>query len=209
MSIIAEALKRAEKERDKTIDSREYLNKILGPPRKATVPARPEPKEEKPAAPADVHGLGKKDSNSASTDKVLVFAGGLLLLTIIFLTGINIFVIRSSETETAAVKAAPAPEADLPEAEAYTDMSSDIKMIDRPNFIGRMANALKGASGRERLISSFTLSGIVYDIKDPWAIVNNKIVRTGDVLNGAKVLSVGEKKVTMSYGDETFDLVVK
>ena len=55
----------------------------------------------------------------------------------------------------------------------------------------------------------FTLTGIT-QADDEWnAIVNNRLVRVGDEVNGAKVESIEEGKVVLRWGDETVSLTLE
>lgn len=52
------------------------------------------------------------------------------------------------------------------------------------------------------------VSGIMYDKNNPSAILNiegtDYLVRSGDVLNGYKVLSIGQSSVTVQYGQNVY-----
>jgi hypothetical protein len=52
------------------------------------------------------------------------------------------------------------------------------------------------------------LSGIVYNNQKPLAIINNKQVETGDIVNNAKVLSIKTKTVTLEYNGALLTLTV-
>ena len=216
MSIIAEALKRAEKERNKAIASKEYMNKILGPQRKETF-RREEFKGDKAVSKsAAIFSEGEKEEFQSITDyiknnKVLISAGGLVLSVIIFLTIVNTFLFQTPGVKTAAREKMPAFAKGEPlEAEAYTDMNAEIVFIEnKSGFMDKVANVFKGSSVREQFISKFTLNGIVWDIEDSWAVINNKIVRAGDIFEGAEVVSIEPQKATLIFKDEKFDLAVK
>ena len=72
-----------------------------------------------------------------------------------------------------------------------------------------MKKALGRDSVREQVLANFKLNGIVWDTDDSWAIINNRIVRTGDTLNGAQVVLIEPKKVVLNFRNEEFDLAVK
>lgn len=209
MSIIAEALKKAEKERDKTIVSKEYLNKILGPERKATY-KRKEPKIEKPkfhpkAAVSKNENIEFLHSHYAKS-KTLIISGILLLSTIIFLTIINIFLIPSPKVKVAtSVGTSKITETPVM-AEAYTDMKSE---IHKTNFVGKMTRVFRSDLVQNGILSSFKLNGIVYDDEDSWAVINNKVARVGDTLDGATVISIAPQKVTIIFQNKRYDLAVK
>lgn len=49
--------------------------------------------------------------------------------------------------------------------------------------------------------SLFNLSGIIYDPKNPRAIINNTIVKKGDIINDAEVVEIAENTVKLHYKD--------
>jgi hypothetical protein len=209
MSIITEALKKAEKEREKAIVSKEYMNKILGPERKATY-KRGEPKIEKPKLRPKA-AVSKNESIEFLhlhyvKSKTLIVAGILLLSTIIFLAIINIFLIPSPEVKVAtSVGTSEITEAPV-RAEAYTDMKSEIHETD---FVGKMARVLRSDLVQNGVLSSFKLNGIVYDDEDSWAVINNKVARVGDALDGATVISIAPQRVTILFQNKRYDLAVR
>ena len=191
MSIIAEALKRAEREKDKAITSKEYMNKILGPERKETY-QRGELKDEKTR-----ESESAKSIRYVKKRKALVVSGGLLVLTIMFLAISNLFLLPSLDVKTAGREKLPLYTAEPLVAEAYTDMSPEVALIEsKAGFI-------------DKPLPNFTLNGIVWDIDGSWAIINNEIVKAGDALDGAKVISIEPQKVVLSFRDKRFDLVLK
>ena len=191
MSIITEALKRAEREKDKAVTSKEYMDKILGPERKETY-QRGELKDKK------TRESESRDSiRYVKRNKALVISGGLLVLTIIFLAISNLFLLPSPDLKMAEREKAPVYTEEPLVAEAYTDMSAEVALVEsKTGFI-------------DKLLPNFTLNGIVWDIDGSWAIINNKIVKAGDALDGAKVISIEPQKVVLSFRDKRFDLVLK
>ena len=182
MSIIAEALKKVEEQKEGTSVSKEYMHKILGPERKATY------KRE---------GLQEEAVSSTQNSRIWVSLAILILLAIIFLTVSNIFLVPSTDVKTKGRQEISGYE-ETHEAEAYTDMNAEIALIEN-----------KRASLQERFLSNFTLNGIVWDLDNSWAVINNEVVKTGDMLNGAKVVSIKPQKVTLSFQDKEFELVLK
>ena len=57
-------------------------------------------------------------------------------------------------------------------------------------------------------VMSTKVSGIMYDKFNPSAILNisgsDYLVRSGDVINGYKVLSIGRETVTVQYGSNVY-----
>ena len=133
------------------------------------------------------------------------------MLAIAFLTITNIFLPPSINIEEATPVGTSADSIEVPvEAEAYTDLKSETALIeDRESLIDKMAKALKIESTQDEFLTSFILNGIVYDADDSWAIINNKIVRVGDKLDGATVISIAPQKVVLLFKEERFGLAVK
>lgn len=120
-------------------------------------------------------------------------------------------IISAPDTKEAASKEAALPAKNAIEAEAYTTaMQSDINSIEqRAAILDNTGAVLKGRSVTDEFISNFTLNGIIYDTDNSWAIINNKMVKTGDVLSGAQIVSILPQKVILVFKKETFDLTVK
>ena len=55
---------------------------------------------------------------------------------------------------------------------------------------------------------SLNLSGIVYSPEESYCIINNKIVKAGDTVQGAKLLSVLRNRVTLDYQGKAVSLEV-
>ena len=56
---------------------------------------------------------------------------------------------------------------------------------------------------------AFTLSGIFYDDKLPCALIDNKIVKEGDVISGAKVIRIMPNGVKLEFEGEAFELTTR
>lgn len=210
MSIITEALKKAEKERNKAIDSKEYLNKILGPG--IDMSSYKKDAQDKQMRVSTVYDNPAPAANWRPGRSLMVSCI-LIISAVIFLSAMNVFIISSSDPR--GEKAASGEVRQLPdaaiEAETYTTaMKSDINLIERKAAIlGKMDRIFKGGAGTGEFLSNFTLNGIIYDTDNSWAIINNKMVKTGDVLDGALVISILPQKVVLIFKKEAFDLIVK
>jgi len=213
MSIITEALKKAEKERNKVIDSKEYLNKILGPQidmsaYQKEVFART---DEELVSPVSYEEAESADRAPWRPRRSLIISGLLIVGAIIFLSAMNILIISSPDVERATSGRSAKSSRNSAEAETYTTaMQPDINLIERKaTILDKMGRVLTGSVINDEFASNFTLNGIIYDADNSWAIINNRMVRTGDVLDGAKVLSITPQKVVLLFKKETFDLIVK
>ena len=211
MSIITEALKKAEKERNKVIDSKEYLNKILGPQLDLASYKKDVLDEQPSLSPA--HGnIKSANGKERRPSRSLVISSVLVIGTIIFLSAMNIFIISSPDVKTATSKDVTrrSDRNDI-EAETYTTaMQPDINLIERKTTIlDKVGRVLKGGATADEFISNFSLNGIIYDADNSWAIINNKMAKTGDVLDGAEVVSISPQKVVLLFKKEIFNLTVK
>ena len=56
--------------------------------------------------------------------------------------------------------------------------------------------------------NNWTLSGIIYNAANPVAIINKKTVKTGDIIDNAKVIEIARRKVVLDYGGNRITLTV-
>jgi len=47
------------------------------------------------------------------------------------------------------------------------------------------------------------VDGISYDVNDPIAVVNDQLLRKGDIIEGAKIIEITDTEVTFQYNDRT------
>lgn len=188
MSIITEALKKAAKEKVKTINLSDKTVTLRGKP------------------------SYKSENTRYKRRKRLIISGILLLVTIAFLTLANTFLLPSLDIERPKSMVTSDDSIETPvEAEAYTNVKSELALFeDKKSLMDNTAKAFRSElTIEEEFTSNFTLNGIVYDADDSWAIINNKVVRTGDTLEGANVLSIAPQKVVLLFKNERFVLSVK
>ncbi len=62
-----------------------------------------------------------------------------------------------------------------------------------------------GASGQ---MSGLSLSGILWSVKAPMAIINGQMAHVGDELEGYRVLEIRQDRVAVSDGTETLQLTI-
>ncbi len=201
MSIITEALKKAEKQRSDTTTSKEYLNRIIGPQLDLSTLAVSGRNVD-----LTLNNVGKR------LGRPLLISGILITGAIIFLSVMNLAIFSSIDTTTAQSTYLTKPGGDYLEVETYTKaMYPDVRAIERRSTIfDKMGRVLSGGvTARDEFLSNFELNGIIYDADNSWAIINNKMVRAGDVLGGAKVLAISPSKVVLLFRSETFDLTVR
>jgi len=202
MSIIAEALKKVKKDRDQ----------VKNPEGKIVAP-----KQDPESGPQSYSsslffrsGSTKPPKGRLSANKTLMASVALLLLVFVFLIVSNVFFAPSSDVTRVKTLGSRSTQDVAIEAEGYSDLKKEIVIIERrKGIIDKMAGALKGESTKEEFLAGFILNGIVYDSEDPWAIINNNVVRAGDEFNGASIISIAPRRVVLLYKNEKFDLVVR
>ena len=57
-------------------------------------------------------------------------------------------------------------------------------------------------------ISRFNLQGVIWSISDSRAIINSKIYRIGEEINGAKIIKIDKKGVTLQHRKEEYVLFI-
>lgn len=55
-------------------------------------------------------------------------------------------------------------------------------------------------------LSSLTVQGIVWGGKMPQAIINNKVVKVGDTIEGMRIVSIDKEGITVSQGNRNYNL---
>lgn len=65
-------------------------------------------------------------------------------------------------------------------------------------------------SDRDRAVATtpppLTIQGIIWGAKFPQAIINNKVVKVGDTIEGARILDIGKDGIKVFYNNRQFDL---
>jgi hypothetical protein len=211
MSIIAEALKKAEKERKIKMGMRHSLGKPFNYGKKIASIKESDNINISQLQMSSFKGnkAGSLHQHNVKSRSLLVF-GALLSAAILFLAIANIFLLPPPVAEvTAIVKDSGA--ADVPlEAEAYTDLGPEMALIEeRVKVADKASRVFKGVPPQDEFLSNFSLSGIVYDIDDSWAIINNEVVRVGDTLNGARVILIEPKEVVLLLREKKISLPVR
>ncbi|MBL7071785.1 MAG: hypothetical protein ISS26_06420 [Candidatus Omnitrophica bacterium] len=216
MSIIADALSKAKKDRDRAKRPEEVIAS-----EKIQVPVKEifESQARLASEPSSVGGREVIASRvSPPARKTLVISVIFLLAVFVFLAVFNQFfmpssgVVKVTARDTSDESAVSVSEVSgtSAEAEAYSDVKSEFVVIERrEGIIDKMSQALKGNSAKDEFFANFTLSGIVYDAQESWAIVNNKVMRSGDELGGARIISIAPEKVVFLFRNEKLDLGVK
>lgn len=59
---------------------------------------------------------------------------------------------------------------------------------------------------KEGAISDFLLQGVIFSEEGSRAVINNEILRVGDIIKDYHIFSIGEKKVILKKGGKEFIL---
>ena len=187
MSIIQDALKKAEKGRSDSVPNpSEYISKIAGPLREGVYKK----------------GLGSEsltqryNSHRREPSRTLVSSTVLLTLAIIGLLVVNLFIFKPEDVST---DISLTQETVPLEAEAYTDLKAEIALVEGSKGLSEVSGRQDASSGVPQI--SFVLNGIISDENENWALINNEIVRVGEITNGAKVISIAPEEVVIMTAD--------
>ena len=55
-------------------------------------------------------------------------------------------------------------------------------------------------------LDKLKVQGIIWGVKAPQAIINDKVLTIGDLIEGAEILSIEKKGITLSFNGAIFDL---
>lgn len=55
-------------------------------------------------------------------------------------------------------------------------------------------------------LPSLTVQGIIWGGKVPQAIINNKVLKTGDIIEEVKIIAISNKGITVSFSGQEYNL---
>lgn len=61
---------------------------------------------------------------------------------------------------------------------------------------------------RSQVVSNLTLNTILISFNQRAVVINKQFLKTGDFIDGAEVLSIGENDVKLKRGNETFTIAL-
>ncbi len=100
-------------------------------------------------------------------------------------------------------------------AQPVTDIAKAIISSEGPATTRKAQFAIEespmlGSADTQTLLRApqLNLSGIVYSPQEAYCIINNKIAKAGDTVNGAKLISVSRNTVTLDYQGKAMTLSV-
>jgi type II secretory pathway component PulC len=132
--------------------------------------------------------------------KLLMVLGGLAVLSLTY----GIFT-PSSKRRTVPP---PAAEAVAPKVPRLLNLSMQIERYPQHGYYdnwGKNPFLPKEVSARRSSVT-LILNGIVWDPKQPSAVINDHIVGVGDEVLGSKVVAISQNRVVLNNGREDFEL---
>lgn len=80
-----------------------------------------------------------------------------------------------------------------------TQLTAQLDFIQKKETTSLQAEKSKDLSFKKKL----TLSGIVWDDKEPIALINSLTLKQGDMIEGSRIISIQPEKVELSSNGET------
>ncbi len=216
MSVINDALKKASKEKKEVFPKPPEVSISAG--RKPASPAG-----RGPAAPVKAHGnsagFRPASDNSNKFEKwiMLLLFGVVILLVLmgLFLAREFFFMTKKPVAPLPAVVQDASPQEEVAQQKIVPrEPGRDVHIPDKivpdkpvpPEVVP--AETAKEIPEEKDFgeAPEFSLTGIVFGGGEPSAIINGKIVKEGDVIEGAKVLKINPKKVTLGFKGKEISL---
>ncbi len=99
-------------------------------------------------------------------------------------------------------KKAPAPAKAAAQAEAVQRVE-EVKERKVSSFKDWGRDPFTVGTNAVELSGDLVLSGIIWDDKKPYCIINEKVVKAGDEISGYKVVEIKKESVSVRAGDQT------
>lgn len=124
----------------------------------------------------------------------------VLVVVFIFAWGNTLKVLkrRSAVTAPPTKNLVPEKETSVPVASQAKPKAEDLPWVRDP-FSGKTYS-------QQGLGVELSLTGILWDPKRPQALINDKVCKSGDVINGYQVLEIQQSKVILSDGSKQLEL---
>ena len=68
------------------------------------------------------------------------------------------------------------------------------------------AGLFRGMAPGAMQTPNFNLTGIVYSAADSFCIINDRVIKVGEIVQGAKLINVGPNEVTLDYKGDKLQL---
>ncbi len=183
MSIISEALKKAQQKRAEDVVGprdavQSAINELSQEPKSIIIPKK------------------------ISSAKNIIIAGSVVV--VIFLLMFVVFASFVAKVQKNAMVQidAPAPAAQIVPTVRQTSAPTTYGMVSKLSGISGLVDSFS-ARAPKRLP---TLNGIMYAASNPKAIIGGKSVSEGDIVNGYTIKHILPYKVTVTSDDKTYDL---
>ena len=82
-------------------------------------------------------------------------------------------------------------------------------LIKSPPINTPIAHVSNAPNTRENPADNFVLTGIVYEDKEPMAVINGSIYTVGEVVSGAEVIEITNKRALLKKDNNIIELKVK
>lgn len=189
MSIITEALKKVEKERKESQSSEAIAVSSAVDEGAGNI-----------SGGIDWHGR-----------RQLAAFGLLIIVAIVFLSAANVFIISSADTDAPLPSQFTIAGDNQIGAETYAmAIHSNAEALEQNySIFKKFGKVMKRAAPKDEFASNFELNGIIYDADNSWAIINNKMVKIGDIISGAKIVSISPQKAALLVNEKIYELSVK
>ena len=135
---------------------------------------------------------------------VLVLITGPIVAPI-FSTPAKTYSVSSALTPRVQAQNVPAQSSDIASAAVNSDVSATRKAQFGVEEAPVFGNAPIQVISR---VPQLNLSGIVYSPEESYCIINNKIIKVGDFVQGAKLLNISQKSAMLEYQGKEISLSV-
>lgn len=184
MSIIAEALKKAQDSVEKT------------------TPATSEPRKEK-------QSIVKSKGRPQKSKTLYFYASGLLAVFI--LLGGAFFFARQNQAGKAILSEQKLPAAKMEGASLKKESVKRPTYVEKGDSLNEndVSPVVSSAVSIPDVNETIKLNGIMYTPKKPLAVINDSIWVEGDRVAGFMILKIGEDYVRIAYGEKEFVIRLK
>jgi hypothetical protein len=161
---------------------------------------------------------GSRQSKSTGRIKIYLIVGLALVLAALVYRYLHARAARNRSISPATATVSEMPElTDLyPERQQKTQVArSNIRELRRlfvrdifapVKSLPKAQRPTKKGQPAQRQVKSLKLKGVIVGGKHSIAIINDKFVRTGDRINGYRVVRIAEKEVLLKSGNKTIKL---
>lgn len=133
---------------------------------------------------------------------------------IVFIFGLLVFDIFATPTEFEAMKKMSEAEKATPQTDAIVRPTVEYTAADSKDpFQKPIVDATPPPGNEapvtglpERQLPSLTVQGVIWGGKLPLAIINDKVVKVGDIIEEAKIISIDRDGISVFFKDKQYNL---